>query len=261
MKEYYVSINGVSCGPYTKEEIRSRHLTPDTLVWTVGFEDWMPIDHVRDLYDCVACPTAQPFQPKDSIAECHLPIMHVSGVFPPKLPQYAQTLDNDSPVLGHAPTNSASTNRDKVKITAIIAFSLLGIIITLIVTNQLADSQTRKYLMEQSRRAEQQRKERESVDREQSAERERLEFERRQQAERESRELQQRIFHLQNNRQILLNKIKECGVRLRETNGFHFFRTSAEKKRELDAIIAERNTYLDQLSAIDAELRSLGVKE
>jgi hypothetical protein len=50
MKEWYISLEGKSKGPYTALELK-RHpaVTPDTLVWKPGFEDWVPIRNVVEL--------------------------------------------------------------------------------------------------------------------------------------------------------------------------------------------------------------------
>ena len=149
--------------------------------------------------------------------------------------------------------------RNKVKIAAIIACTLLAIVVTLTVSYQISNSRMLEQLHEQNLQAEQRKKEMAIQERQRQTEQEQLEYIRRRQAEQEARELRQHIQQLRNDRAILKNRIKECGVRLRKANEFHFFRTSNEKEREINNIIAERNNCLSQLAAIDAELQSYNI--
>jgi len=49
MKNYYYSLNGSKIGPVSKEEILTANLSPDTLVWTEGMDDWKKIIEVDEL--------------------------------------------------------------------------------------------------------------------------------------------------------------------------------------------------------------------
>ncbi len=46
---YYIFVNKEQQGPYSLEELRSRHIASDTLVWREGMEQWMPAWQVEDL--------------------------------------------------------------------------------------------------------------------------------------------------------------------------------------------------------------------
>lgn len=50
MKEWYVYVLGNIEGPFDIMELR-RHpeITPETLVWKEGFDDWVPIREVKEL--------------------------------------------------------------------------------------------------------------------------------------------------------------------------------------------------------------------
>ena len=48
---WYVDIEGVKEGPFSIRELkRDARLTPDTLAWRPGFESWVPIKHIPELF-------------------------------------------------------------------------------------------------------------------------------------------------------------------------------------------------------------------
>lgn len=49
-KEWFILIDSKKEGPYSVADLRSdRRVTPDTLVWKPGFEDWVPMRKVLEL--------------------------------------------------------------------------------------------------------------------------------------------------------------------------------------------------------------------
>ena len=38
--KYYVIVQDMRTGPFTLDEVKRQHLTPDTLVWHKGMPDW-----------------------------------------------------------------------------------------------------------------------------------------------------------------------------------------------------------------------------
>lgn len=59
---YYIIINDQQQGPFAKEELLSRGLTPQTMVWCQGMPDWMPASSVHDLNDLFARPQQPQYQ-------------------------------------------------------------------------------------------------------------------------------------------------------------------------------------------------------
>ncbi|MEG1580147.1 MAG: CD225/dispanin family protein [Bacteroidaceae bacterium] len=47
--EYYIIVHNEKQGPFTREELKSKEITRDTLVWRVGLTDWVPLTEVEDL--------------------------------------------------------------------------------------------------------------------------------------------------------------------------------------------------------------------
>ena len=63
--KYFYAENGLQFGPFTKEELRTRHISPNTLVWHAGMPDWVPARKIDELGDLFAVPTPPPI-PQDN---------------------------------------------------------------------------------------------------------------------------------------------------------------------------------------------------
>ncbi|MBR5688553.1 MAG: DUF4339 domain-containing protein [Prevotella sp.] len=60
-KEYLIIVNGQRQGPFTIEELRRRHITPETIVWAYGMSNWAPASQVSELQPLfVVQPVGQP---------------------------------------------------------------------------------------------------------------------------------------------------------------------------------------------------------
>lgn len=52
--EYFIIENGEQAGPFTLEQLRSRHIKSDTLVWSEQLDDWAPawkVEEIRPILD------------------------------------------------------------------------------------------------------------------------------------------------------------------------------------------------------------------
>ena len=47
--EYFIIVNGQQAGPFSLEQLIQKGITPETLVWTQGMEDWTPAWQVEEL--------------------------------------------------------------------------------------------------------------------------------------------------------------------------------------------------------------------
>lgn len=52
--QYYIFVNGTRLGPYSKEELRLQGITPESIVWRPGLQDWMAASALPDLADLLA---------------------------------------------------------------------------------------------------------------------------------------------------------------------------------------------------------------
>lgn len=51
LAEYYIVVNDQQQGPFSKEELKANHLSPDTLVWRSGMPDWIKASSLPELAD------------------------------------------------------------------------------------------------------------------------------------------------------------------------------------------------------------------
>jgi hypothetical protein len=56
MKKYYYSDGVNQHGPFTKEELREKHISRETLVWFQGMANWQPAGTVQELGDIFFMP-------------------------------------------------------------------------------------------------------------------------------------------------------------------------------------------------------------
>lgn len=61
MKIYFLYQNDTQEGPFSLDELRERHITASTPVWTAGMKDWMPAGQVPELVHFFATATPPPY--------------------------------------------------------------------------------------------------------------------------------------------------------------------------------------------------------
>ena len=66
--QYYYAVNGNQFGPYTKEDLRKLHISPNTYVWHAGMSDWVLARNLGELNDLFAMSTPPPV-PNDNPPE------------------------------------------------------------------------------------------------------------------------------------------------------------------------------------------------
>lgn len=62
MKQYFIAKDGKQTGPYSLEEVRSMSLSPDTLVWYNGMENWAKAATLPELEDLFTSDSNEPAQ-------------------------------------------------------------------------------------------------------------------------------------------------------------------------------------------------------
>jgi len=55
--QYFLIINEQQAGPFSKEDLASRHITSETLVWRAGLPDWTKASAIPELADITAIET------------------------------------------------------------------------------------------------------------------------------------------------------------------------------------------------------------
>lgn len=52
--EYYILVNGGKQGPFSLEELYTKNISPSTMVWKTGLEDWIMAKDMPELTDLLA---------------------------------------------------------------------------------------------------------------------------------------------------------------------------------------------------------------
>jgi len=45
-QQYYIAVNGQKTGPFSFEDLKSKDIQKDTLIWTEGLDNWTKADHI-----------------------------------------------------------------------------------------------------------------------------------------------------------------------------------------------------------------------
>jgi len=94
MKKYYYSDGKQQIGPLSKEEIQSKGIAKDTLVWSEGLTEWTKASEVAELVDLFPNIPTPPPLPEQKTATPP-PIPENKTVTPPPMPK-PNDIDNES---------------------------------------------------------------------------------------------------------------------------------------------------------------------
>lgn len=119
MKQYYYSDGQQQLGPLSKEELQSKGITKETLVWYEGLSEWTKAGELEDLADLFPNIPTPPPMPEQKIAT------------PPPIPETEKTMS--SPVSPEYETLEGKEEEDSPKNTRKIIFICMGIVIVIIV--------------------------------------------------------------------------------------------------------------------------------
>ena len=104
MMEFYILNNNEKEGPFSVEALAAKNLSPDTLVWAVGYREWKPAKNVPELNDVLySTPPSPPAQPPCPHRRHGGPVRHRSA---PVTPPFSHT----RPEPGYEPFEGASNH-------------------------------------------------------------------------------------------------------------------------------------------------------
>ncbi len=63
MKKYYYAEGNISVGPFTIEELKTKNITRQTLVWYQGLDNWQPAGNVVELNELFTSAPPPPLAP------------------------------------------------------------------------------------------------------------------------------------------------------------------------------------------------------
>lgn len=85
-QQYYIAVNGQKTGPFSFEDLKSKDIQKDTLVWTEGLDNWTKADHIALLKE-------------------------ILRATPPPMPNTQTTTNNSSNIPPPPITNNNSTDK------------------------------------------------------------------------------------------------------------------------------------------------------
>jgi hypothetical protein len=81
-QQFYIVVNGQQSGPFTIDELKSKNIQRDTLVWTEGLKDWTKAEYIPYLKDVLRA-TPPPLPNTDAKITSHkIPPPHFSTALP-----------------------------------------------------------------------------------------------------------------------------------------------------------------------------------
>lgn len=96
--DFYILINNSKQGPFPVEELANKSITPNTMVWAIGFSNWKPANQVPELSDLLSSLPPEPpliktnTMPKTWLAEsilvailCCLPLGIIGIIYATKV--------------------------------------------------------------------------------------------------------------------------------------------------------------------------------
>ena len=53
MDKFYIAVNGQKTGPFSYDELKTKGIHKDTLIWTEGIDNWTKAEHVALVKDII----------------------------------------------------------------------------------------------------------------------------------------------------------------------------------------------------------------
>ena len=61
MREYFIHRDHEQLGPFNFEELKTKHIKKDTLIWYDGLEEWTTADQIDELKELIYVPLKEEF--------------------------------------------------------------------------------------------------------------------------------------------------------------------------------------------------------
>ena len=78
-QQFYVAVNGQKTGPFIIDELATKQITKETLVWTEGLDNWTKADHIPLLKDLLRA-TPPPLPKNESQTNNNTPPPPISNI-------------------------------------------------------------------------------------------------------------------------------------------------------------------------------------
>lgn len=99
-ENWYIVFNNQQIGPMSAEQMKSYHVTPDTLVWRNGETEWRPIYSYPELMQALSTPGTSYPGPGPVGGPTVAPVAPAVGPCPPHSPMYGAQPVKDKTATG-----------------------------------------------------------------------------------------------------------------------------------------------------------------
>lgn len=99
-ENWYIVFNNQQIGPMSAEQMKSYHVTPDTLVWRNGETEWRPIYSYPELMQALSTPGTPNYTPGPVGGPTVAPGAPAGGPCPPHSPMYGAQPVKDKTATG-----------------------------------------------------------------------------------------------------------------------------------------------------------------
>lgn len=239
MKQYFTYLNGEQTGPFTFEDLKTKNIYRDTLVWFEGLPDWQKagtIEELNPLFRAVPPPVRVNHEIK-------------SPAVPP--PAYAEQT-YQPPIEEYEPRKILGIKR---------TFFMYGVIAVVLIISISAFSSYKNNAQEETVRNEaynQQLEEQQAEIEAQNtriAEQERLEKERVEHEKRIARE--NRIKELTEQLAIDYQNLEKAKKQLHDATAFQLLRSRSERHEQISAAETSVASWQNEINQLEAELNNL----
>lgn len=234
MKTYYLHNGKEPNGPFHLEELKARSITKSTPIWCAGMEDWKTAGDLEEL---------------KSILDTVPPPIEFFTSIPPI--QKAEKKVEHKKIVGLSKNNFFLT------------IGILFLLIVMLVTNNVQENRKATFERKnnETEKNNQQYKLQQKEIQEQKTqitEQENLELERA--AKEEKQAINNQILETKNSLTLKYSNLKAAKFELNKANDFQFFRTSNQKKEQIN--LAQNNIeYLKtEIRALEKEINLLYLK-
>lgn len=229
MKKYYIEINGLQSEALSFEELKTKDITKETLIWFEGLTEWSKagsIDELAELFKSIPPP--------------------IHKVNPPTLKQDYHKDEEKQSFL------SNNTNKVLLGVFSIIVFVVLIYSFSdkTQVDTQNATQQNTLLIEQQQQQLEEQNTK--------IAEQERIERERTEKARKEAKE--KRIEELTQQIILAYQNLEHAKRKLNDATAFQLLRSSSERNRDINNANEDLSIWQNELETLQKEMKKLDPK-
>ena len=236
MKKYYIEINGQQSGPLDLENLKTKNISKETMVWYEGLDDWTKAEKVKELqsiFKSIPPPLRKAVPP---------PIQKVD-------PIYVQSIYNTEPIPEN--TSFLSTTLNKVFIGG-FALIVCAVLLFSFADKTQADVQTKT---EQNTEALQQQQQLLDEQAAKIAEQERLEAERKERERKAA--IKERMDQISEQLKLSHQNLEIAKRQLNDATAFQLLRSTSERNRDINAANENVAVYVGEIESLEREMRDL----